>query len=87
MEAVSITYSLLAKFSVFLFSQDKILIEFGVLISGDSVYSIHLLMQEMLVRPLGRQDPQEKEIALGNSMDRGAWQATLHGVAKESDTT
>ena len=23
---------------------------------------------------------------LGNSMDRGAWQATVHGVAKESDT-
>ena len=24
---------------------------------------------------------------LGNHMDRGAWQATNHGVAKESDTT
>ena len=24
---------------------------------------------------------------LGNSMDRGAWQATIHGVAKDSDTT
>jgi len=24
---------------------------------------------------------------LGNSMDRGAWWATVHGVAKESDTT
>ena len=24
---------------------------------------------------------------LGNSMDRGAWQATVHRVAKESDTT
>ena len=24
---------------------------------------------------------------LGNSMDRGAWQATVHGVSKESDTT
>ena len=22
-----------------------------------------------------------------NSMDRGAWRATVHGVAKESDTT
>ena len=22
----------------------------------------------------------------GNPMDRGAWQATVHGVAKESDT-
>ena len=24
---------------------------------------------------------------LGNPMDRGVWQATVHGVAKESDTT
>ena len=24
---------------------------------------------------------------LGNPMDRGAWQATLHGASKESDTT
>ena len=24
---------------------------------------------------------------LGNLMDRGAWWATVHGVAKESDTT
>ena len=24
---------------------------------------------------------------LGNSMDRGAWRATVHGVPKESDTT
>ena len=23
----------------------------------------------------------------GNPMDRGAWQAAVHGVAKESDTT
>ena len=24
---------------------------------------------------------------LGNPMDRGAWQATVHGVVKESDMT
>ena len=24
---------------------------------------------------------------LGNPMDRGAWQATVHGIAKVSDTT
>ena len=24
---------------------------------------------------------------LGNSMDRGAWQATVHGVTRKSDTT
>ena len=43
----------------------------------------------MQVRSLGRDDPLEKEMAnplqnccLENSMDRGAWQATVHGVAK-----
>ena len=24
---------------------------------------------------------------LGNTMDRGAWRATVHGVTEESDTT
>ena len=24
---------------------------------------------------------------LGNRMDRGAWQVTVHGIAKKSDTT
>ena len=28
-----------------------------------------------------------KYSCLGNHMDRGAWQTTVHGVAKESDTT
>ena len=52
--------------------------------------------QETWVQSLGREDPLEKEIApysyllqyscLRNPMDRGAWQATVHGVAKESDT-
>jgi len=38
---------------------------------------------------LGREDPLEEEMAthskyscLGNPMDRGAWWATVHGVAK-----
>ena len=38
---------------------------------------------------LGREDPLEEEISnplqyayLENSMDRGAWQATIHGVTK-----
>ena len=45
-------------------------------------------MQEMWVRSLGQEDPLEKEMAthsgscLRNPMDRGAWQATVHGVAK-----
>ena len=42
------------------------------------------------VQSLGREDPLEKGMAgyppqcscLENSMDRGAWQATVHGVAK-----
>ena len=42
----------------------------------------------------GWEDPPEKEMAThsitlakGNPMDRGAWQATVHGVAEESDMT
>ena len=51
-------------------------------------------MQEMWVGSLGQEDPLEKEmaahsiiLALENSMDRGVWQATVHGGHKESDTT
>ena len=46
-------------------------------------------VQETRFRPLGWEDPLEKEMAthpqyscLGNSMDRGAWQATVQGVTK-----
>ena len=43
-------------------------------------------MQETQVQSLGQEDPLEKEIAthssIENSMDRKAWQATVHGVAK-----
>ena len=46
-------------------------------------------MQETQVRSLGWEDALEKEITthssilgLENSMDRTAWQATVHGVAK-----
>ena len=50
---------------------------------------------ETWVQSLGWEDPLEKGTAthssilascLGNPMDRGAWWATVHGVAK-SDTT
>ena len=51
-------------------------------------------MQETQVRFLGREDPLEKKMATHSSilvweilMDRGAWQATVHGVVKESDMT
>ena len=47
-------------------------------------------MWESWVQSLGWEDPLEKRTAsyplqyscLENSMDRGAWQATLHGVTK-----
>ena len=47
-------------------------------------------MQETQVQSLGQEDPLEKGMAahssyfcLENPMDRGAWQATVLGVAKE----
>ena len=50
-------------------------------------------MQETGVRSLGWEDPLEEGMATHSSifawripMDRGAWQATVHGVT-ESDTT
>ena len=40
-------------------------------------------MQEMLVQSLGWEDPLEKEMATqDNSMNRGAWWATVHGGAQ-----
>ena len=45
-------------------------------------------MQETQVQYLGGEDPLEKGMAihasscLENSMDRGSWWATVHGVAK-----
>ena len=46
-------------------------------------------MQETWVQSLGWEDPLEKEMATHSSipawrilMDRGAWRATVHGVAK-----
>ena len=46
-------------------------------------------MQETWIRSLGLEDPLEEGIAIYSSilawripMDRGAWRATLHGVAK-----
>ena len=46
-------------------------------------------MQETLVQSLGWEDPPEEGMATHSSilawsipMDRGAWQATVHGVAK-----
>ena len=47
------------------------------------------MMQEIWVQSLNCEDPLEKGMATysiilawDNSMDRGAWQATIHGVQK-----
>ena len=46
------------------------------------------VMQETWVQSLGWEDPLEEEMATtpvflpGKSMDRGAWQAPVHGVTK-----
>ena len=54
---------------------------------------IHLPMQEVRIQSLGQEDSPGvgngnplQYLCLGNLMDRGAWQATVHGVA-ELDTT
>ena len=47
-------------------------------------------VQEVQVQSLGRKDPLEEDMAtnslqyscLENPMDRGAWQAAVHGAAK-----
>ena len=55
---------------------------------------IHLPMQETRVQSLGQEDRLEKEIATHSNIlaweiprTEGAWWATVHGVAKESDPT
>ena len=47
-------------------------------------------MQETQVQFLGQEDSLEKEMVthpscLGNPMDREAWQAIVHGVARQLD--
>ena len=50
--------------------------------------------QEAWVQSLGQEESLEEEMATHSSIlpgenptDRGAWQAIVHGVAKESNTT
>ena len=52
--------------------------------TGDSDGKNLPAVQETQVQSLGRDVPLEKGMAscLENPMDRGAWQATIHGVAK-----
>ena len=48
--------------------------------------------QETQVWSLSQEDSLQKEMTIpvflpGNAMNREVWQATVHGVAKETDTT
>ena len=43
---------------------------------------VHLPVQKTPARPLGREDATQYS-CLENSMDRRAWQATVHWVTKE----
>ena len=61
---------------------------------GDSVVTKPSAVKKMQVQSLGQKDPLEKEmashfsiLARKNPMDRAAWQATVHRVPKELDTT
>ena len=61
---------------------------------GGSVLKNLPTMQETRVLSLGLEAPLERGMATPSSllawrvpMDRGAWQATAHGIAKELDTT
>ena len=56
---------------------------------GGSVVKNLLAVQKTQVLSLGQEDPLEEGMAIHSSilawknpMDRGAWQATLHGIAK-----
>ena len=45
------------------------------------------LIPEWARSPGEGDDNSLQYFCLGNPMDRGAWQAAVHGVTKESDTT
>ena len=53
---------------------------------GGSVVKNPPAVQDIWVQSLGQEDSLEKEMAthsyLGNPMDRGAWQATVHGITR-----
>ena len=57
---------------------------------GDSEIKNLPSRQKMLVRSLDQEDLLEKEVtthAQYYCLDRGTWQITVHGVAKEWDKT
>ena len=64
----------------------------GNLVSKESACNAGDTGDSDLISGLGR-SPGERDgspcqySCLGNSIERGAWQATVHGIARELDTT
>ena len=66
------------------------LVDVGLSFPTGSVVKNLPAMQKTQVRSLGQEDPQEKEMATNSwkiPWTEGVWWATVHGTAKESDTT
>ena len=66
------------------------LVDVGLSFPAGSVVKNLPAMQKTQVRSLGREDPQEKEMATNSwkiPWTEGVCRATVHGTAKESDTT
>ena len=62
-------------------------------LGGSVVKNLPAKVEDMALVPRLGRFPGERNgsplqyFCLGNLMDRGAWQATVYGVAKESDKT
>ena len=54
----------------------------------EKIFPNHISDEELIpkIHKEGKSNPLQYS-CLENPMDRGAWWATIHGVAKESDTT
>jgi len=64
------------------------LISGGSAVKNPPVNAGDLVSMKGLERsPGGRNGNPVQYSCLGNTMDRGAWQATVYGVTKDSDTT
>ena len=77
---------------IFLLARLKVTYALFLGFPGSSVVKKLPAVQEIQVQSRGWEDPLGEEMAAstvflpGNPMHRGAWQATVHGVADVSDT-